>query len=51
MVDKRDEDLWVISMMVMMVFYNANVIVEYGRRRQGLSNAPLNMKHDNSRIE
>ena len=35
----------------MMMSCNANVIIEYDRRRQGLSNAPLDRKYDNSSIE
>jgi len=35
----------------MMVVYNAGVVVEYGRRRSGLSNALLRIKYDNSRTE
>ena len=34
-----------------MVMCDTGVIVEYGRRRQGLSDAPLDRKHDNNRTE
>ena len=35
----------------MMVLCNANVITEHDRRRSGLSNAPLDVKYGNKRIE
>jgi hypothetical protein len=35
----------------MMVLCNITVIVEYGRRRQGYSNAPVEMEYDISSIE
>jgi len=36
----------------MVVLCNANVIIEYDRRkRSGLPSAPLDMKYDNSSIE
>ena len=35
----------------MMVLCNASVITEYGRRRSGLSNVPLDVEHDNSSIK
>ena len=35
----------------MMIMCNGNVIIEYDRRRPGLSSAPLDVKYDNSSIE
>ena len=35
----------------MTVLCNANTIIEYDRRRSGLSNAPLDVQKDNSSIE
>ena len=35
----------------MMVICNGSVIIEYEKRRQGLPNAPLDVKYDNSSIE
>ena len=35
----------------MMVLCNANVIVEYNRRRLGIPSAPLDMEYDSSSIE
>ena len=48
-VDLGLKDLWVI--ISMMVLCNANAIIEYDRRRSGLSSAPLDMEYDNSSIE
>ena len=35
----------------MMVMCNANAIIEYDRRRSGLSSATLDMEYDNNRTE
>ena len=35
----------------MMVLCYASAIVEYDRRRSGLSSAPLDMEYDNNSIE
>jgi len=35
----------------MMVICCAGVVIEYDRRRAGLSGAPLDMEYDNNRIE
>ena len=35
----------------MMVLCNANVIMNYDRRRSGLASAPLDMEYDNSSID
>ena len=35
----------------MMVLCNATVIIEYDKRRPGLSSALLHMKHNNNRTE
>ena len=40
---------WVI--ISMMVTCNANAIIEYDRRRSGLSHTPLDMEYDNNSIE
>ena len=44
-------DLWFIVIISTMVMCNANVIIEYDRRRSGLSSAPLDMEYDNNRTE
>ena len=38
-------------MLVMLIILYACEIVEYDRRRSGLSSAPLDMEYDNSSIE
>ena len=35
----------------MMALWNTNAIIEYDRRRSGLSSAPLDMEQDNNSIE
>ena len=44
-----DEERWVI--ISMMVMCNDIVIIEYGERRLELSNALLDMEHDNNRTK
>ena len=44
------KDLWVIISMMLCVVQN-NAIMEYDRRRSGLSSAPLDIEYDNSSIE
>ena len=37
--------------MSMMLMWHASDIIEYDRRRSGLSSAPLDMEYDNNRTE
>ena len=49
MIDQEDlcKDVWVI-IISMMVLCNANVFIEYDRRRSELSRAPLDTEYDSN---